>query len=462
MGSFNRRDFLKSASLAGLGATVVPGIIQGEEKKKTKKSKLNSKVRVGFIGVGLRGRNHVNNVLQRKDSEITAICDVDPSAIAKTKKMISEHGAKEPKVFTGDDYAFMEMLKRDDIDGVIIATPWLWHTRMAVEVMKAGKYAGIEVSAANTIEECWDLVNTSEQTGMPCMILENVCFAREALAALKMIREGVLGELVHATCGYRHDLRHVKFNDGKNPYGGGVEFGKNAISEAKWRTEHSLKRNGDVYPTHGIGPVAHWLDINRGNKFDSLTSTATKAVGLHDYIMNHPKGGPDHPNAKLKWKLGDIITTVIKTSNGESIILTHDTNLPRPYSWGFTAHGSKGVWCGQFEGRRMYVEGLSDPHRWTTDEDYAKLMKKYDHPMWIEEEKKAADSGHGGIDYFTAKAFVEAIKNNTQPMIDVYDAAVWSAITPLSEASIANNSAPQMFPDFTRGRWLTNERIFAL
>ncbi len=462
MKSFNRRDFLKTAALTGASLAMSPSLKFAEPKVRFQRSKPGGKVNISFIGVGLRGRSHVANIAKRDDVTITAICDLDPDAIAKTQKILRDHSRKEADVYTGDDFAFMKLLDRDDVDGVVISTPWLWHTRMAVASMKAGKYPGIEVSAANTLEECWDLVNTSEETGVPCMLLENVCFARESMAVLRMIREGVFGELVHATCGYRHDLRHVKFNNGKEPYGKGVEFGKKGFSEAKWRTEHSLKRNADVYPTHGIGPVAGWFNINRGNRFFSLTATATKSIGLHNYIVNHPKGGKDHPNAKLEWKLGDIITSVIKTTNDESIIVTHDTNLPRPYSWGFTLHAAKGVWNGQFEGRRVYIEGKSEPHTWTEGEEYNKLMKKYDHPSWVAEEKKAKDTGHGGIDYFTAKAFVESVKNMVQPPIDVYDAAAWSAITPLSEASIASNSSPQFFPDFTRGRWLTNKPIFAV
>lgn len=462
MKSFNRREFLKAAALTGAGLSISPIFNYAEPKTKFQRSKPNGKVNIAFIGVGSRGRNHVENIIKRDDVEITAICDIDKSAISETQQIMRDHSKKEAEVYSEDEYAFMKLLERDDVDGVVISTPWLWHTRMAVASMKAGKYPGLEVSAANTMEECWDLVNTSEETGIPCMLLENVCFAREAMAVLKMIREGVYGELVHATCGYRHDLRNVKFNDGKNPPGSGVEFGDKAYSEAKWRTEHSLKRNGDIYPTHGIGPVAEWLNINRGNRFVSLTSTATKSVGLHDYIVNHPKGGENHPNAKLEWKLGDIITSVIKTANDESIVLTHDTNLPRPYSWGFTLHGSKGVWCGQFEGKRVYLEGKSKPHTWTEGEEYDQLMKKYDHPMWAEEEKKAKDAGHGGIDYFTDKAFIDSVKEGIQPPIDVYDAAAWSAITPLSEASIASNSTPQFFPDFTRGRWLTNKPKFGL
>ena len=462
MKSFNRRDFLKTAAISGIGLTMAPSFAKADEKIKFQRSKPNGKVNIAFIGVGLRGRDHIDNIAKRKDVEITAICDLDKNALEETQKILRDHSRKEAATYTGDEYAFMKLLERDDVDGVIIATPWLWHTRMAVAAMKAGKFPGIEVSAANTIDECWDLVNTSEETGIPCMLLENVCFAREAMAVLKMIREGVWGELVHATCGYRHDLREVKFNDGKQPYGGGVEFGDKGFSEAKWRTKHSLLRNGDIYPTHGIGPVAEWFDINRGNRFVSLTSTATKSIGLHNYIVNHPKGGEDHPNAKLEWKLGDIITSVIKTAKDETLIVTHDTNLPRPYSWGFTMHSEKGVWDGQFEGKRFYLEGKSKPHTWTEGDEYDNLMKSYDHPLWWKEEEEAEGAGHGGIDYFTDKAFVDSVKNMVQPPIDVYDAAAWSAITPLSEASIASNSSPQFFPDFTRGRWMTNKRIFGL
>lgn len=450
-----RRDFIKKITVAGAGMALAPNLVSANEKVRFQRSKPNGNINIAFIGVGGRGRNHLKNVAVYKDINITAICDVDPEAIIKSQKILRDHSRKEATVYAGDDHAFLKMLERDDIDGVIIASPWLWHTPMAVATMRAGKYAGVEVSAANTIEECWDLVNTSEETGMPCMILENVCFAREALAALKMVREGLFGEIVHATCGYKHDLRHVKFDPG-------VEFGKNARSEARWRTQHSLKRNGDIYPTHGIGPVATWFDINRGNRFSSITSVATKSTGLHKYIVDHPKGGENHPNAKLKWKLGDIVTSTIKTANGETIVISHDTNLPRPYSWGFELHGNQGLWGGEFEGRRIYIEGQSPDHQWETGADYDKYFEKYDHKLWKDEGEKAKSAGHGGIDYYTIKAFVESVRNEVQPPIDVYDAATWSAISPLSEASIANNGSPQLFPDFTRGKWINNKPIFGL
>ncbi|MCF6222472.1 MAG: Gfo/Idh/MocA family oxidoreductase [Flavobacteriaceae bacterium] len=450
-----RRDFIKKISVAGAGMALAPNIISASEKIQFSRVKPNGKLNIAFIGVGGRGRSHLKNVCQYKDVEITAFCDIDPEAVTKSQKILRDHSRKEAEVYTGDDHAYLKMLERDDIDGVIISSPWLWHTPMAIAAMRAGKYTGIEVSAANTIEECWDLVNTSEETDVPCMILENVCYARESMAVLKMVREGLFGEIVHATCGYKHDLRHIKFDPG-------VEFGKNAKGEARWRTEHSLKRNGDIYPTHGVGPVATWFDINRGNRFVSITSVATKSTGLHQYIINHPQGGEDHPNAKLKWKLGDIVTSTIKTANGETIVISHDTNLPRPYSWGFELHGNKGVWGGEYEGRRIYIEGKSEQHQWEIGKDYDKYFKKFDHKLWKEEEAKAKGAGHGGIDYFTIKQFIESVKNEVQPPIDVYDAAAWSAITPLSEASIASNGSPQFFPDFTRGKWMTNKPIFGL
>jgi hypothetical protein len=260
------------------------------------KSTGKDKVRIAFIGVGGRGRNHLKNILRNKD--------VIVPAIAVTQKLVRDMSHPKVDVYTGDEYAYRNLLERKDIDGVIISTPWLWHTKMAVDTMKAGKFAGVEVSAATTLPECWDLVNTHEETGSHCMILENVCYRRDVMAVLNMVRQGVFGDLVHARCGYQHDLRNVKFNDGITDSGGGVEFGEHALGEARWRTQHSLLRDADLYPTHGLGPIANMMNINCGNRFVSLTSTSTKSIGLNDYIKKHSKGGSNHPNAKLKWKLG--------------------------------------------------------------------------------------------------------------------------------------------------------------
>ena len=440
MTSQNRRTFLKTSSLAGVGVSLLsPNILFGQDDRK---------VRIAFIGLGGRGRNHLRLCLQRNDVEVKAICDIDPEAIAKSNKMLQTAGYKKVPVYDDGEYAYLKMLQRDDIDGVIIATPWLWHTKMAVAAMKAGKYAGVEVSAANTLEECWDLVNTFESTGVPCMILENVCYRRDVMAILNMVRKGMFGELVHLECGYQHDLRAVKFDPG-------VSFGPEAKGEARWRTHHSIHRNGDLYPTHGVGPVATYLDINCGNRFVSLTSTASKSRGLHDYIVK--KAGEDHPNADIRFKLGDVVTSVIKTANEETIIVQLDTNLPRPYSLGFRVQGTEGLWMDVNES--IYLEGQSKEHKW---EPAAPFLEKYDHPLWKRYESKAVGAGHGGMDFFVINAFIGCVKNKTAAPLDAYDAASWSAITPLSEQSIAQGSEPMAFPDFTRGNWMKRKPAFAL
>lgn len=438
----SRRKFIKDTSVLGTGVFVAPGLthdlLDGPQE---------SKLRVGLIGVGLRGTNHLKNLLLRTDVTITAVCDIDESRIDIAKDLIAKSGAKPAKIYGKNDYDYRNLLGSKEVDAVIISTPWLWHARMAVDAMQAGKYTGVEVSAANTLEECWDLVNVHEETGTHLMILENVNYRRDVLAVLNMVRENVFGELVHFRCGYQHDLREVKFNNGKQPYGGGVEFGENAISEARWRTQHSISRNADVYPTHGVGPIAVMADINRGNRFVSMTSNASKAIGLHNHIVK--QGGKDHPNAKIKFKQGDVITSTLETARGETIIVTHDCNLPRPYSLGFRVQGANGLW--EVDGNRIYIEGKSEPHKWDSADSW---LQKYDHPLWKKYGEYAEGAGHGGMDFFVLNAFVESAKRNIAPPLDVYDAAAWSAITPLSEASIENNGTVQNFPDFTRGLWL--------
>ncbi len=438
----SRRSFLQKTALA----TTALGIFPAGQYAFTPTEQAGP-LRVGLIGVGLRGTNHLSNLLLRDDVTITALCDTDPARLQLCTNLIGKAGKPKVQTFGEHVYSYRDLLALESVDAVVISTPWQWHTPMAVDAMEAGKYTGLEVSAAMTLEECWDLVNTHESTGTHLMLLENVNYRRDILAVLRMVREGVFGELVHFRCGYQHDLREVKFNNGKQPYGGGVEFGEKAISEARWRTDYSLKRNADVYPTHGLGPIAVMADINRGNRLLSLTSSATKAIGLHNHIVK--QGGEDHPNAALKFKQGDVITTTIGTAAGETIIVTHDCNLPRPYSLGFRVQGANGLW--EVDGSRIYIEGKSEPHRW---DEASSWLQQYDHPLWQKYGEYASGSGHGGMDFFVLHAFVESAKRGEAPPIDVYDAASWSAVTPLSERSIAENGAPQFFPDFTRGRWM--------
>jgi predicted dehydrogenase len=435
----NRRDFIRKNSLAGLGLAVAPGIL------KAAGNRLES-VRLGFIGLGGRGSWLLRLALNRDDVSVKAVCDTKEPAVKKAANLVAEAGNAEPDIYTGSKDAYMELVQRNDLDAVIIATPWIWHVPMAVASMKTGKYTAVEVPAAVTLEGCWELVRTSEETGMSCMMLENVCFRRDVMAVLNMVRQGLFGELLHCRCGYQHDLRQVKFNPG-------AEFGPGASGEAVWRTQHSIHRNGDVYPTHGIGPVANYLDINRGNRFVSLTSMATKPRGLHKYIVD--TAGENHPNAAIKFKLGDIVSTLIQCASGETVLITHDTNNPRPYSLGFRVQGTEGLWMK--DGDQIYIEGKSEPHQW---EDSEPWLTEYDHPLWKKYEDRAAGSGHGGMDFFVIHAFIESVKRQVKTPLDVYDAATWSVISSLSERSIAEGGTPQYFPDFTGGRWMIRKPGF--
>lgn len=458
----DRRSFLQNATLAG-AALAVPTVFQSENPDNQAfkapafiAGQGKEKLRIGFIGTGYRGQNHVEAALMRDDCIVTAIADPDPRMLADALKMIADAGQKKPTVYDKNPEDYRNLVADKNVDAVIIASPWEWHTQQAVAAMRAGKYVGIEVCGGFSLDECWQLVNVHEETGVPLMFLENVCYRRDVMAVMQMVREGLFGELMHLEGGYQHDLRGVKFNDGITAYNSGVEFGEKGFSEAKWRTKHSVHRNGDLYPTHGIGPIAMMSNINRGNRLMYLTSTASKARGLHEYLVNHPKGGPEHPNAKVLFNLGDIVTTVLKTSNGETMLLSHDTGLPRPYSLGFRVQGTKGIWMDV--NQSLHLEGKSKSHAW---EDAQTWLDQYDHPLWKRYGSDAKTAGHGGMDFFVFHHFVESAKRGIPPQLDVYDAATWLAITPLSEASIATGSTPQAFPDFTRGRWTDRKPDFA-
>ena len=412
---------------------------------------------MAIIGVGLRGQNHLDLLLRRADVDVTAICDVDDRMLKSAKDQISKSGKKMPVVYTGDNYAWKKMLDTEKVDGIVIATPWEWHKPMIIGALEAGiKYVGTEVVLGITLQDHWDVVKAAEKYNANVMMMENVCYRRDVMAVLNMVRQGLLGELIHLQGGYQHDLREVKFNDGVHSSGHGVEFGEKAFSEARWRTEHAVHRNGDLYPTHGIGPIAHYININRGNRFITLNAFASKARGLHNYIVE--KGGENHPNAKVKFKLGDVVTTQIGCANGETVLLQLDTNLPRPYSLGFRVQGTNGLWMDVNNG--IYIEGKSaKPHAW---DDAKAWLDKYDHPLWARWSKETADAGHGGMDFFVIHALVESIKRKTPTPMDVYDAAAWSAITPLSESSIELGNQTVEFPDFTGGQWMYRKPTFAL
>ncbi|MBF9255694.1 Gfo/Idh/MocA family oxidoreductase [Pontibacter sp. 172403-2] len=447
----NRRKFVRNTGLSAAALSVLPG-----QNLFAAAPKAKDKVKIGVIGVGLRGQNHLDLLLRRDDVDVVAICDVSDRMLQMSKDIIRKSGKPMPKVFTGDDYAWKKMLETKGLQAVVIATPWEWHKPMIIGALDAGlKYVGSEVVLGITLDDHWDVVHAAEKHNANVMMLENVCYRRDVMAVLNMVRQNVFGELIHLQGGYQHDLREVKFNDGEHAYGHGVKFGEEAFSEAKWRTDHSVHRDGDLYPTHGIGPVAHYININRGNRFLTLNSYSTKSRGLHKYIVDH--AGEDHPNAKVKFRLGDIVTTTMNCANGETVILQLDTNSPRPYSLGFRVQGTEGLWMDV--NSSIYVEGKSKPHQW----DEAKpWLDKYDHPLWKKYGNDAQGAGHGGMDFFVIHAFVEAAKRNEPTPMDVYDAAAWSAITPLSEQSIALGNETVEFPDFTSGKWMSRKPTFAL
>lgn len=454
----SRRKFIQDAGLASIVLSMQPSFIKAQSALK------KEKLRVGIIGTGYRGQSHIELLAQRKDCEVIAFADPEPIMLASAQKILKDNGRGPAIEYKNGDEDYKNLLKLTDIDAVIIATPWEWHVPQAIEAMKNGIVPGVEVCGAIDIKECWDVVNASEKYGIPVMCLENVCYRRDVLAVYNMVRKGMFGELLHLQGGYEHDLRGVKFNNGTTAYNSGVEFGDKGFSEAKWRTNHSLYRNGELYPTHGLGPAAMMIDINRGNRLTYLSSVATKAKGLHKYIVNHPKGGENHPNAKLNFKLGDIVNTQLQTANGETILLTHDTNSPRPYNLGFRVQGTQGLWqdfhAGEFSAGHIYIEGISPKaHQWENPEPY---LKQHDHPLWKKYENDAVGAGHGGMDFFVINAFVECIKRAVPFPMDVYDMATWYAITPLSEKSIEEHGQVQEIPDFTRGKWKNRKPDFAL
>lgn len=445
----NRKEFIRNAGITAAGLAVLPSA-------NAFAAALDTPVRTAIIGVGLRGQNHLDLLLRRADTEVVAICDIDQRMLTAAKNMITKSGKKMPEIFSGDPYAWKKMLEKKGIDGVIIATPWEWHKEMIIGSLAAGiKYVGTEVMLGVTLQDHWDVVHAAEQYNAHVMMLENVCYRRDVMAVLNMVRQGIFGELIHLQGGYQHDLRDVKFNDGVQAYGNGCEFGDKAWTEARWRTHHSVHRNGDLYPTHGIGPIAHYININRGNRFVNLCSFSSKARGLHDHIVK--KCGPEHPNAKVQFKLGDVVTTSIGCANGETIMLQHDTNLPRPYSLGFRVQGTDGIWMDV--NKSIYVEGKSaKSHQWDNAKEW---LDKYDHPLWVRWSKETQGAGHGGMDFFVVHSFIESIKRKTATPMDVYDAAAWSAITPLSEQSIALGNETVEFPDFTGGQWMYRKPVFA-
>ncbi|WP_019960902.1 Gfo/Idh/MocA family protein [Woodsholea maritima] len=400
------------------------------------------KVRVGVIGTGRRGATHLRLLANIDGVEIKAICDVVPAAIASAQTILRDNGAPEAAVHTGSDEAYRELLARDDIDAVFVITPWRWHHPMAKAAMVAGKHAFVEVPVALSVEECWDLVETSEATGQHCMMLENVCYGRDELMALNMVRQNVLGELLHGEAAYIHELRW-QMKDTEEGTG-------------LWRTGWHARRNANLYPTHGLGPVSQYMGINRGDRFDYMTSMASPALGRQLYAQREFPA--DHERNQMRYICGDMNTSLIKTVRGRTIMVQHDTTTPRPYSRHNLIQGTGGVFAG-FP-NRIALEASGDFHHW--DQDMEPYYAQYDHPLWTQVSGLAAQhGGHGGMDYVMLWRLVYCLRNGLPLDQNVYDAAAWSVINPLSEASLEDRSNSKDIPDFTRGAWQSAGEMMA-
>lgn len=388
----------------------------------------SSKVRLGVIGLGPRGRD-LFGLLQEMDGvEVAAVSDLYEDRLQQAAEAAQNAAQPVPALYR--DYK--ELLACEDIEAVVVASSWTSHAEIAIAAMRAGKYVGSEVGGAASIEECWELVRTSEATGMPCMLLENCCYGRSELAVLNMVRQGLFGELIHCRGGYQHDLR---------------EEVARGIENRHYRIHNYRHRNGDLYPTHGLGLPAACLNINRGNRILSVSSIASKSRGIQAWAGDHL--GPTHPAASAPIELGDIVTTMMKCAHGETILLTHDTSLPRPYSRAGHIQGTKGVWME--DGNSIYIEGTSPEHEWESFESY---LERFEHPVWQRFMNEGVKGGHGGMDYLCLRDFVDSVAARTVPPIDVYDMATWMAVTVLSEQSVNAGGAPVAFPDFTNGKWI--------
>lgn len=391
-------------------------------------------VSIGVFGLGERGHLQLSTMLGMDDVIVPVVCDNYQNHADKGREIVA---AKRGGVMPDGTTDYREVVARDDIEAVLIMTSWTSHIKIAVECLNRGKWVAMEVGGAASIEECWSLVRASEQNRKPCMMIENCCYGQEEMAILNMVKKGVFGEIVHCQGGYQHDLRE--------------EIGKGDIIR-HYRQENFIHRNGELYPTHEIGPIAKELNLNRGNRMLTLCSMASKAAGLEAWLREHRK---DSPLAERRVNTGDIVTTMIKCANGETILLTHDCTLPRPYSRGHRIQGTKGIWME--DTRTVFIEGRSPvkPGEWTHSWESDKaIMEEFEHPLWKAYKQFGLRGGHGGMDYLVLRAFVESVQNNVPPPIDVYDTASWMAVTCLSEQSVAMGGSPVPVPDFTNGEWI--------
>jgi len=457
----SRREFLRLAALAGFGFGIGNGLTASAEAApdpraltfsgiteigKTRPrpagakpvwnltTKPMEKVRVGFIGLA-RGMTHVDSALNLPFAEVIAVCDLLQDRAENAAKKVANKTGKRPAVYAGDENIWEKMIARDDIDVVYVSTPWEWHVPMCVKSMQAGKHAFVEVSAAVTVDECWQLVDTSELTQRHCVILENCCYGDTELFVLNMARQGFFGEMKHAECAYIHDLRQEQM----------YRLG----AEGAWRRNYHTFIDGNLYPTHGLGPVAQYMGINRGDAFKYVVSMSSPEFNLTQFRDKHNPNGGRHKDEK--YICGDMNTSLIKTELGRSIMIQHDVVSPRPYSRINALCGTKATFFDYPP--RLAVDGKG--HGWAYEGDKLRtFMQENAHPLW----KKVGElakrvGGHGGMDFIMNYRLLDCIRQGVTPDMTVYDSADWSCILEISACSVKNGSMPVQCPDFTRGGW---------
>ena len=391
-------------------------------------------VRIGFIGLGSRGRSAVGRYTFIEGVEIKALCDLKADAVEKAQTTLTKRGIKPATEYIGEN-AWKELCQRKDIDLIYICTDWLHHTPMAVYAMEQGKHVAVEVPAATTIDECWQLVNTAEKMQRHCMMLENTCYDFFELNTLNMAQQGMFGEIVHGEGAYIHDLRSSNFNP--NGYWN------------MWRLKFNTEHNGNPYPTHGLGPICQVMNMHRGDKMNYLVSVSSNQFGMTEYAKG--KFGEKSDQARQEYKLGDMNTTIIKTEKGRTIMIQHDVTSPRPYSRLHTISGTKGFFQ-KYPSELIALE--PNAHNFLSKEQIDSLMLQHEHPF-IKEIGEFAKKvgGHGGMDFIMDYRLIYCLRNGLPLDQDVYDAAEWSCLVELTERSVNNGGMPVKIPDFTRGDW---------
>lgn len=395
-------------------------------------------VRVGVIGCGSRGPGHVGDLLGIEGVEIKAVCDVRPERAARVQDQVEKAGRPRPEVYAKGERDFENLCRRGDLDVVYVATPWRWHVPMALAAMAGGAHAAVEVPAAVTLDECWQLVDASERTRRHCVMLENCNYGWSEMLARNLVRAGMLGEIHHAECAYIHDLRELLFD---------------REHVGPWRRLEHLKRDGNLYPTHGLGPVAWYLDIHRGDRFERLVSMSSPSLGLQGH--RDRTLADDDPRRQETYACGDMNTSLLRTARGRTVVLQHDVVSPRPYSRINMVSGTKGTFADY--PARVFLDGQKE-HAWQELRQKdgrapGGIEDRFEDPLWKRLAGPAEQGGHGGMDYVMNWRLVECLREGLPPDMDVYDAAAWSAPAALSEQSVAGGNVPVEFPDFTRGRW---------